>query len=453
MELLTDYTLKNLATVLGASFSGDDVMFSSVSTDTRNIKKNSLFVALKGPNFDAHDYLDQAKDNGAVAALVSRNVKSDLPQIKVEDTLLALGQMANARRNSFSGKVIGLTGSNGKTTVKELIASILQLSGKVLATNGNFNNDIGLPLTLLRLENNEKFAVIEMGANHPGEINYLSKITRPDIALITNAGAAHLEGFGSLEGVAKAKGEIFGGLTADGTAVINLDDDYAEYWLSVSDKYKQKTFSLSDESADVYATNIQPIKAGSQFSLHINGQKEIVINLPLSGKHNVANALVASAVASVCGVAVSQIKEALESFKMVKGRLTFIEGKHHSTVIDDTYNANLDSTKAALNVLKELKTDQSETCFVFGDLFESGSDAKKIHQDVGQYAREQGIDQLLTVGEMSKLATECFGDGARHFQSKKDLAEYLLSRLSEKSVVLIKGSRGMKMEEIVEQLI
>ncbi|MDH3327229.1 MAG: UDP-N-acetylmuramoyl-tripeptide--D-alanyl-D-alanine ligase [Gammaproteobacteria bacterium] len=450
MKTLADYTLKNLANLLGVSFDGGDALFTGVSTDTRNIEKGNVFVALKGPNFDAHDYLDQAKEKGAIAAIVERDVESAIAQIKVKDTLVALGEMANARRNSFLGKVIGLTGSNGKTTVKELIASILNVSGNVLATQGNFNNDIGLPLTLLKIKNNEKYAVIEMGANHHGEIAYLSKITHPDIALITNAGSAHLEGFGSLKGVATAKGEIFGGLIDGGTAIINLDDNYSAYWLTVSEKFTQKTFSLSDESADIYASNIQPVKGGSEFDLHLSKQNVIKIHLPLSGKHNVANALVAATVANICDVPIADIKNGLEYFKMVKGRLTFMQGKNGSVVIDDTYNANLDSSKAAINVLSE---QPGEKYFILGDLFESGDHAKQIHQEVGQYAKEQSIDHVLTVGELTQFTTESAGASAKHFNSKTELSEYLLPRLNDKSVLLIKGSRGMRMEKIVQKLI
>lgn len=446
MKMLDEYTLKNLAEVLDASFAGEDARFRGVSTDTRSIEKDDVFVALKGPNFDAHDYLDQAKDKGAIAAVVNRQVNSPMPQIKVADTHAALAQMASARRNAFNGKVIGITGSNGKTTVKELIASVLELDGKVLATKGNFNNDIGLPLTLLRLENNEKFAVIEMGANHPGEIDYLTHIASPNIALITNAGAAHLEGFGSVEGVAKAKGEIFKGLREGGTAIINLDDNYSDYWLSVSAQFAQKTFSLSRETADVYASALSNFKGGSCFLLHIKGQGNTEIKLPLVGLHNVANALLAATVADTCGISLANIKAGLENFKKVKGRLNFLPGKGGAVVIDDTYNANLDSCKAAINVLSE---QTGEKYFVFGDLFESGENAQQIHQAVGEYARVKGIDHFLAVGEMSQLAVEKYGTGARHFNNKNELSEYLMPRLNQNTVVLVKGSRGMKMEEIV----
>jgi len=450
MQALATYTLNNLAAVLGVSFGGEDAEFTGVSTDTRQIKKDQVFVALKGPNFDAHDYLLKAKENGAIAAVVQRDVDCTMPQIIVDDTLLALGQMANARRNSFSGKVIGLTGSNGKTTVKELLASILKTNGNVLATKGNFNNDIGLPLTLLRIKNNEDFAVIEMGANHPGEIAYLSDITHPDIALITNAGSAHLEGFGSVEGVAKAKGEIFGGLAENGTAIINLDDNYADYWLSISRQYQQKTFSLVNASADVGASTIKMLNGGAEFTLRILNKDEVTVKLPLSGEHNIANALVAAAVADSCGVSIENIKRGLEDFDVVKGRLTFLAGNNGSMVIDDTYNANLDSSKAAIDVLKTLA---GKKYFVFGDLFESGENAVNIHQQVGDYAKEQNIDHLLAVGELTRYTVTSFGAGAQHFSSKKKLLDYLNPLINDNAAVLIKGSRGMKMEEIVGQLI
>ncbi len=452
-RIMPNNTLNALANVLGATFTGDDATFLGVSTDTRKIKKGDVFVALKGPNFDAHDYLAQAKEKGAIAAVVQRMTSDcELTQIKVDDTLLALGEMAKAKRNSFLGKVIGLTGSNGKTTVKELVASILSQKGKVLATKGNFNNDIGLPLTLLELENDEKFAVIEMGANHLGEINYLTQITQPDVALITNAGSAHLEGFGSLDGVAKAKGEIFSGLPANGTAIINIDDNYSGLWLSLTGQYLQKTFSLTNINADVHATEITSTASGGRFILHVKREPEVVINLPLSGKHNVANALVAAAVANACGVNVNEIKAGLENIRVVQGRLTFLKADNGAAVIDDTYNANLDSTKAAINVLSEQQAEKGETYLVLGDLFESGENAVAIHQQIGVYAKQKNISEVLTIGELTRHTTASFADGARHFESKKALVDYLLPQLDEEAVVLVKGSRGMKMEQIVSQL-
>ena len=449
-QSLSNYSLNELSRALGVDYSGEDMDFSGVSTDTRNIETGDVFVALKGPNFDAHDYLDQAKEKGAIAAVVDRDVDSTLPQIKVENTLTALGKMASARRQSFSGKVIGLTGSNGKTTVKELIASILSTNGKVLATRGNFNNDIGLPLTLLRLENDEQYAVIEMGANHPGEIDYLTHVTQPDIALITNAGAAHLEGFGSVEGVSRAKGEIFSGLSGNGVAIINADDKYADYWLSISKGNTQKTFSLENEKADVFASNVEQQHGSSTFNINVKNKGVVNVKLPLSGKHNVANALVAATVASVCDLTLDQIKAGLESFNTVQGRLTFLKGAEKSCVIDDTYNANLDSSKAAINVLSE---QSGEKYFVFGDLFESGDNATVIHQKIGQYAKEKNIDHLLAVGELTQLTVDAFGEGAVHFNNKNELADYLFPMLGEESVVLVKGSRGMRMEEIVTRLV
>jgi len=449
-SVLSHYTTKELARVLGAEFDGNDIPFVAVSTDTRKIKNKDLFVALKGPNFDGHDYLVQAKDKGAVAAVVEHKVDCDIPQIKVADTLAGLGQMAKARRLSFPGKVIGLTGSNGKTTVKELIANILAESGKVLSTKGNFNNDIGLPLTLLELENTEKFAVIEMGANHSKEILYLSNITQPDVALITNAGSAHLEGFGSLQGVAKAKGEIFSGLTENGTAIINLDDNFSGYWLSLTNQYMQKTFSLFDDKADVFASRIKSVASGNEFVLHIAEKDEVLVNLPLSGQHNVANALAAATVASVCNLSVEQIKSGLESIHVVNGRLTLLIGLQGARVIDDTYNANLDSCKAAIDVLQ---AQQGTSYFVVGDLFESGDEAERIHQELGAYAKRKQIDQLLAIGELTQHTVNSFGDDACHFKDKNAVLAYLAPRLNENTVVLVKGSRGMKMEELVKGLV
>ena len=452
MKMLSNLTIKDVAAVLDATLEkfDENASFTSVSTDTRKIENNGLFVALKGPNFDGHVYLDVAKANGAVAAVVEDSSEVSLTQIKVPSTLSALGIMAAARRRAFPGKVIGLTGSNGKTTVKEMIAHLLERKGNVLSTDGNFNNDIGLPLTIMRLKNNESFAVIEMGANHPGEIDYLSHITQPDIALITNAGAAHLEGFGSLEGVAEAKGEIFDHLAENGTAVVNLDDNFSGRWLARTTKFKTKTFSIENENADVYAKNISIKQNVSEFDLCIRSSGEIHVCLPLSGKHNVANAMVSSLVADECGLALGEIKVGLESFNMVNGRLTFKTGINGSVVIDDTYNANLDSSKAAIDVLSE---QVGETYFIFGDLFESGDNAIAIHQEVGKYAKEKDVRHFYAVGDLTKHSVENFGQGARHFPDKKTLSEFLSNQVNKESTILVKGSRGMKMEQIVSEVV
>lgn len=445
MITLSEYTLSNVAQVLGAEFSGKDRQFSAVSTDSRKIEPGQLFIALKGPNFDGHDHVAKALEKGAVAAVVDHQVDAPVTQFQVKDTRIALGQLAKARRHAFKGKVVGLTGSNGKTTVKELIASILMQEGKVLATRGNLNNDIGVPLTLLELQNNEQFAVIEMGANHHGEIAYLTQIANPDVALITNAGAAHLEGFGSVEGVANAKAEIYQGLNSKGVAIINLDDQYAPLWLSKTDQYRQIGFGINADAAVVKASNISSDPEQTQFELMTNASSQM-IKLPLSGMHNVMNALAAASVAVALGVNNQSIKQGLESAQGVQGRLNITHTASSAIVIDDTYNANLDSVKAGIDVLRQYN---GQRILVVGDLFEVGPNSPQVHQAIGEYAKKQGIEELLAIGEMSQYAVQAFGDGGVHYTEKSQMIKDLQAKLDQGFVVLVKGSRGMRMEEIV----
>ena len=450
MESLQYYNLSSVARVLGSTLSGDDDVFIGVSTDTRTLKSGELFLALVGPNFDGHEHLQEASDKGAVAAVVSQEFSDlSLTQIKVEDTRLALANMARARRNAFGGQVVGLTGSNGKTTVKELIAAILKRKGRVLATQGNFNNDIGLPLTLLNIENDEAFAVIEMGANHHGEIEFLSSIAKPDVALITNAGAAHLEGFGSVEGVAKAKGEIFSGLAQNGIAIINADDEYSDYWQQVAKNFQQIRFGIDAEGAEIKASNVRIDANHTVFDLQ-TPKDSISIRLSIGGKHNVLNVLAAAAVAHTQGVEVQEIKRALELFMPVKGRLDFRKSLREAIVIDDTYNANFDSTLAAIDVLAD---QPGKKILIIGDMLESGDSAVELHEDIGRIAKEKGIDELLGFGELSESAVKVFGDNGQYFSEKQQLIDYAEKQLHENVSILVKGSRGMRMEEVVNQLV
>lgn len=450
MDALQYYNLSSVARVLGSTLTGDDDVFSGVSTDTRTLKPGELFLALVGPNFDGHEHLREALDKGAVAAVVSQELKDlSLTQIKVEDTRIALANLAKARRNAFGGQVIGLTGSNGKTTVKELIAAILKRKGKVLATKGNFNNDIGLPLTLLNIQNDEAFAVIEMGANHHGEIEFLSSIARPNVALITNAGAAHLEGFGSVEGVAKAKGEIFSGLAQSGVAVINADDQYSEYWQQVAKDFQQLRFGMDADNAEIKANDVKIEANHTDFILQ-TPKDSVSIRLSIGGKHNVLNALAASAVAYTQGVDIQEIKRALELFMPVKGRLEFHKSLREAIVIDDSYNANFDSTLAAIDVLAD---QQGKKILILGDMLESGGAAVELHEDVGRIAKEKGIDELLAFGELSQATAKAFGDDGQYFLEKQELIDFAVKQLHENVSILVKGSRGMRMEEVVNQLV
>lgn len=440
-------SLQQATEVLQGNMSGENVEFLSVSTDTRNVQPGDLYIALDGQQFDGHDYLTQAEEAGAIAAIVHKHVQTKLPHIKVEDTRKALGELAAAWRQSFAGKVIAVTGSNGKTTVKEMLAGILAKQGEVLATKGNFNNDIGLPLTLLRMAN-EKFAVIEMGANHSGEIAYLTTITKPDVALITNAGPAHLEGFGSIKGVAEAKGEIYQGLAKEGVAVVNLDDAYAKYWVSLNKHRKVISFSMIDQSADIYGI-WKSVATGGQLEVTCAGEK-FVVNMQVHGLHNAMNALTAIAAAEALGVASDKIIAALNQFESVKGRLNFHQVNETLLVIDDTYNANPASVKAGIKVLSKLPGEQ---WLVLGDMGELGESGSRLHFDAGINARSAGVDKLLAIGNASRSAVEAFGEGAMFFETKDELVKSIQQHVTKKLNVLVKGSRFMRMEDIVEMLI
>jgi len=449
MFTLSTNSLHEVASVLNTTPPEKDGFFAHVSTDTRTLSDNDLFVALKGPNFDGHDHLQQAFDKGAIAAVVSNENKNiALIQFKVDDTRLALGQLAKAKRQAFNGKVVGVTGSNGKTTVKELTTAILSVNGDVLSTLGNLNNDIGLPLTLLRLSNNEDFAVIEMGANHHGEIDYLTHIALPDVAVITNAGEAHLEGFGDVAGVAKAKGEIYSGLSSTGVAIVNADDDYADYWRSEIKNDNLLSFGLS-ESADVRATNIVQKEMSCEFDLQVSG-KSISVSLPLLGLHNVRNALAAAAISHALECDNVQIKSGLENSHAVKGRLTILKGHNQSVIIDDTYNANPNSVKAGIDVLKE---KSGENILVLGDLLEMGANASEMMKNLGEYAAQNGIHELLAYGEISEHAVVGFSGNGTFYKNKSELINFLRNKLNANTNVLIKGSRGMRMEEVVQALL
>ena len=423
-----------------------EVTIESVSTDTRSINSGDLFVALKGENFDGNEYVERAIEKGAVAAIVDRDVNADIALIKVDDTRLALGQLAAYWRKQLDLKVIGLTGSNGKTTVKEMITCILSEVGKVTSTAGNFNNDIGLPLTLLKMKPEHEFAVIEMGANHAGEIAYLTDLTKPDVAVLNNAAPAHLEGFGSMQGVAEAKGEIFSGLSEDGVAVINQDDKYVDYWLGLCDGYKKINFGLNSEadiSADVDAENYDGC-----FILK-TPKGDVEINLNVLGFHNLKNALAASAATLALNVGLNDIKAGLEKFSGVKGRLQVYKAANDALVIDDTYNANPSSMKAAIDVLS---TQKKRTVLVLGDMGELGGDAQSLHGDVGRYAKEKNINTVMTFGALAKHAAKSFGENGFSYSDKDKLIKDVFLQLGNDVAVLVKGSRSMHMEDVVSAL-
>ncbi len=441
--------LQQAAASVEGQLHGQDSVFRGCSTDTRTLNGGELFIALKGDRYDGHDFIGQAMEAGAIAAMVETRPALAVPVIVVDDCRHAMNRLANAWRRQFRIPLVAITGSNGKTTVKELVAAILSLSGPVLSTRGNLNNDIGVPLTLFGLGEEHHFAVIEMGANHPGEIDALSRTAVPDVAVITQCAPAHLEGFGSVEGVARAKGEIYHGLGANGTAIINLDDDYAEYWLGQTRQFQQITFGLSG-SAAVVARNARllPGHASYTFELCIAGDSvNVTLNLP--GRHNVQNALAAAACASALDIDLETIRQGLENFSGIAGRLQIKTGTSGCRVLDDSYNANPGSLRAGMDVLDAL---DGRHWLVLGDMGELGAAGRSLHHDMGEAARAAGIERLYGLGELSRAAVEGFGTGARHFDDLATLIDCLRSELSDDVAVLVKGSRSMQMERVVTAL-
>jgi UDP-N-acetylmuramoyl-tripeptide--D-alanyl-D-alanine ligase len=445
--------LSEVIKALDGKLLGDDVEFKSVSTDTRSLKQGDLFVAIQGPHFDAHTFIDEARIKGAVGAMVSKKVKTDLPLLLVADTRMGLGRLATTWRSRYAIPMIAVTGSNGKTTVKEMLATILGQHGPVLATRGNLNNEIGVPLTLLHLDEYHRYAVIEMGANGPGEINYLSSLVKPQVAIITNAAPAHLEGFGDISGVARAKGEIFDNLVDDGTAVINADDSRVGLWRVMVGKHHCLSFGIHNP-ADLTAREIQVNQySGCSFEMHTPAGF-IDISLRLPGKHNVMNALAASAGALAAELSLSEIKSGLEAVEGVKGRLQLRKGIHNTLVIDDTYNANPGSMRPVFEILA---AHRGKKILVLGDMGELGNASRAYHEQVGRQARATGIDLLYTVGDQASMAAGTFGKGAHHFANQDDLILALCTELNREgdggAMVLVKGSRFMRMEQIAQVLI
>jgi UDP-N-acetylmuramoyl-tripeptide--D-alanyl-D-alanine ligase len=440
-------TLATAADFVHGRLHGADRAFNGVSIDTRTLRQGELFVALQGPNFDGCDYVGQAHDKGAAGALVPRLVDEEIAQIAVEDARRALGELGAAWRQQLSPIVVGITGSNGKTTLKELTAACLATAAPTLATQGNLNNDIGMPLMLTRIEDHHRFAVLEMGANHVGEIAYLTALARPDIVVITNAGDAHLEGFGSRDGVARGKGEILCGEVRPKVAILNADDHYFDYWSKLVEDTKLITFGI-DAEADVYARNIVATAGGSCFDLLLPGG-EIEVTLALSGRHNVRNACAAAAIAIAVGIDIADIKSGLESVQPVEGRLRRLAGIGGATVYDDSYNANPVSVVAAAEFLAALP---GNNLIVLGDMGELGDDAARLHAETGAKVRDAGISRLLAIGELSRNTVEAFGEGASWHADIDDLTERLKSELAEGMNVLVKGSRFMQMERVVNAL-
>ncbi|MCL5261375.1 MAG: UDP-N-acetylmuramoyl-tripeptide--D-alanyl-D-alanine ligase [Gammaproteobacteria bacterium] len=443
--------LSKLATILNAELKGVDVEFFGINTDSREIKPNDLYIARKGNALDGHDFLGQAKTHGASGAIVERFIHiDDLPQIKVQDATLALGKMAAWQRVQFKNPLFALTGSCGKTTTKELLAAILRTQGEVLVNVRSFNNAVGVPLTLWNINPSQKFAVLELGANHFSEISYLANLVQPiHVAAITNAAPCHLEGFGDVAGVARAKAEIFAGLAANGTAVLNSDDEYYSYWQKIVATHTKVIFGFKSK-ADISATNITfdaAMRALFQLKLP---ETTVEVALPLLGKHNVMNALTAAACAYAIGINPEAIKFGLENVIAVKMRLNLQTGLCGAKIIDDTYNANPKAVAAALEILVE---QPGEKIFVFGGMRELGEDAEKWHRYIGQLAKELQIDALYVCGEFAKVVSDSFGSAGFAFKTQEELIPALQKNLDANKVVLVKGSRGAKMEKVVQALL
>lgn len=449
---MVEFQLQELAKGLDARVMGDNVSIRSVSADSRSLQAGDLFVALQGPSFDGHDYVQAAADSHASAVMTSQAVATSLPCLQVADTRLALGRLAAMWRARATARVVAVTGSNGKTTVKEMLAAILAQSGTVLATRGNLNNDIGLPLTLTRLQE-EAFAVVELGANHAGEIDYLSRIACPDVAVLNNAGRAHLEGFGSVEGVARAKLEIINGLADDGVFVFNADDRFADLWRQAGSNYRQLSFGVrqpADISSQPQAMRVKWREHGFSSEFEITTPEgDLQLSLQLVGEHNRLNALAAVAAAQVLGADEQAIVDGLSGLHPVAGRLCLIQGCHGARLVDDSYNANPDSVSVAIQVLASAPGRRS---LVLGDLGELGADQIALHAEIGERARAAGIEQLFTCGELSEAASRSFGKGARHFADRDQLSDALLRNMDAEDSLLIKGSRMAAMDQVVARL-
>ncbi|MCU7975799.1 UDP-N-acetylmuramoyl-tripeptide--D-alanyl-D-alanine ligase [Shewanella sp. SW36] len=446
-------SLETLSQHLGTFRVGDDVTIQDLSSDSRKIGAATLFVALKGERFDGHDFAATAIENGAAALMVERELAFDIPQLIVPDCQKAMGAIGAYVRDQINPICVALTGSNGKTSVKEMIATILSAKHQILYTAGNFNNEIGVPLTLLRLTPADEFGIFELGANHKGEIDYTSGLVRPNVALVNNVGSAHLEGFGSQAGVAQAKSEIFNHLQADGTAIINADDAFADFMSVKARPYKQLSFSQQDGAAkrhiDVIATGHKTNADGCyRFMLNYLGESCQVV-LPLAGRHQVSNALAAASVCIALGLSLTEISEGLSQLTPVKGRMQPSQ-LGRVRLIDDSYNANPVSVGAAIAWLKEISENR---CLVLGDLGELGDNAPLLHAELGQLAKQQGIDALFCTGTLSQHTSQAFG--AEHYDSVATLVEELIKHINQlpgQVTVLVKGSRSAAMERVVDGL-
>lgn len=445
-------TLAEITDLVDGQLIGADKVVTGVSIDTRALSTGDLYIAIRGEQFDGHDFILQAEEGSAAAVVVAKKVATQLAQVIVADTRIALAEIAGAVRDKAQVKVCAITGSNGKTTVKEMIAAILAVRYQVLFTPGNFNNDIGVPLTLLHLNEQHQYAVVEMGANHRGEIAYSSQYAKPDVAVITNVGAAHIEGFGSIEGVAETKAEIIQALSADGVAILNADDTFFTQWQVLAEERKVITFGV-DSAADVSAENITTQLENGQFQTRfelMTAEGQIQISFALAGEHNVLNALAASAACLALGIELKQIKAGLQQVQSVNGRLQLFESEAGVKIINDSYNANPASLEVALEVLKSCSGELWLALGAFGEL---GLESAQLHRSMAEQIKLAGVKRLFAVGAMAENTVQAFGQGAFYYALQEDLIAALKKTLNKDVVLLVKGSRTQKMERVVNALI
>jgi UDP-N-acetylmuramoyl-tripeptide--D-alanyl-D-alanine ligase len=451
MLTLAQTALATQGTLIGATADAAQTRFARVNSDSRNVQPGDLFVALKGDLFDGHDFVAQALQDGTVAAIVERGREwpPGLNLLEVDDTLVALGHLGQAWRQQFDLPIIAVTGSNGKTSVKDMLATILRHKAgddAVLATAGNLNNHIGLPLMLTRLRATHRYAVLEMGMNHFGEISYLTRLAQPSVALINNAGAGHLEFLGSVEGVARAKGEIFEGLANNGVAVVNADDAFAHYWRGLAGAHPMLDFGLTHGAITSSSLQLGPLS--SHFILH-TPRGEVEVSLSVPGVHNVRNALAAAAAAHAVGLDAKEIAVGLANYTGTKGRLQQKRAANGALLLDDTYNANPNSMRAAVDVLAQLAAPR---ILVLGDMGEVGSDIEMHHRELGAYAKSAGIERLFATGEQMRHAVDAFGSAASWYADHAALVAALIADVPASASVLVKGSRFMRMERVVDEL-
>jgi UDP-N-acetylmuramoyl-tripeptide--D-alanyl-D-alanine ligase len=444
--------LASFAHSSGGVLQGGNAPFAAVTTDTRSLERGSLFVALRGERFDGHEFVAEAASRGAAGAVVGHPVAATIPQVIVPDTLEGLSRFAQAWRRGFRGPVVAVTGSNGKTTVKEMLGAILSRMGACLVTQGNLNNHIGVPLTLCRLDETHRYAVIEMGANHQHEIAHLAALAAPDVGLVINAGPAHLEGFGSLEGVARGKGEMFQALGVEGVAVINADDRYAAFWHGLARLAGRVTTFGVRERADVSARDVKPRSLSTGFVTEfdlVTPQGTRHVTLHLAGEHNVMNALAAAAAALAAGATLDAVQLGLEAMRPVAGRLQVKAALHGARLIDDAYNANPGSLRAGLRALAEVP---GERWLVLGEMAELGAESPRLHAEIGALARECGVTRLFAIGTAARDAVEAFGEGAAWFADADALVAAVKPGLAPGLTILVKGSRVNRLERVTAAL-